>query len=213
LVRFSKKYSVIVLGACAFGTASYAEEGSSWTQYIPSFIRQYIPGLTSEKPTAVFGPASFNSENLPFLDVMGPASLTDVKVEGKTNIQGPLDAKGSKLNGLEVSGPVSLQGTTVTGQAMINGPLSLESGSSIEDLSIAAHKIVIKDSTVINIVVRKSDASQEKQVIYLEGGAKVTGTIKFEQEGGQVITRDTAHIDGAVIGGETITGGHEPSAA
>lgn len=191
-------------------TSAHADE-PFWAKYIPNFIRQYIPGLAIEKGTTVFGPASYNNVTLATLEVMGPASLVDVKVEGQTNIQGPLDARDSKLNNLEVNGPVSLQGTTVTGQTMISGPLSLDKKSSLEDISISANEMIIKDSTVNNIVVRKANDKSKKQVITLEGAAHVKGAVRFEQEGGQVIMRDTAKVDGLITGGEGINSEHKKS--
>eukprot|EP01037_Dinobryon_pediforme_P016431 gene16431-16609_t len=140
-----------------------------WAKYIPNFIRQYIPGLATDKGTTVFGPASYNNVTLPTLEVMGPASLVDVKVNG----------------------PVSLQGTTVTGQTMINGPLLLDKKSSLEDVSISANDVTIKDSTVNNITMR---------------------SIRFEQEGGQVVMRDTAKVDGLITGGEGINADHKKPA-
>lgn len=184
-------------------TSAYADD-PFWAKYIPNFIRQYIPGLATEKGTTVFGPASYNNVTLATLEVMGPASLVDVKVEGQTNIQGPLDARDSKLNNLEVNGPVSLQSTIVTGQTMINGPMLVDKKSSLEDLSIAANEMTIKDSTANNITVRKTSDKSKKQVITLEGTAHVKGSIKFEQAGGQVIMRDTAKVDGLITGGEGI---------
>jgi hypothetical protein len=181
----------------------------SWLKYIPNFLRQYIPGLSCEKETMVFGPASYKDVTLSSLEVIGPASLVDVKVEGHTNIQGPLEARDSKLNNLEVNGPVALQGTTITGQTMINGPLLLDKKSTVEDISIATNDMTIKDSMVNNIFVRKTDDKSKKQLITLEGAAHVKGTIKFEQEGGQVIMRDSAKVDGLISGGESARSDHK----
>ena len=202
-----KKCSFALLMTCVSLTNAHADE-PFWAKYLPNFIRQYIPGLAAEG-TTVFGPASYNNVTLPTLEVMGPASLVDVKVEGQTNIQGPLDARDSKLNNLEVNGPVSLQGTTVTGQTMISGPLALDKKSSLEDISISANEMIIKDSTVNNIVVRKANDKSKKQVITLEGAAHIKGTIRFEQEGGQVIMRDMAKVDGLITGGEGINADHK----
>jgi len=208
LAGLIKKSSFALLMTYASLTSAYAGE-PFWAKYIPNFIRQYIPGLATDKGTTVFGPASYNNVTLPTLEVMGPASLVDVKVDGQTNIQGPLDARDSKLNNLEVNGPVSLQGTTVTGQTMINGPLLLDKKSSLEDVSISANDVTIKDSTVNNITMRKTNDKSKKQVITLEGAAHVKGSIRFEQEGGQVVMRDTAKVDGLITGGEGINADHK----
>ncbi|MBY0282284.1 MAG: hypothetical protein K2W94_09075 [Alphaproteobacteria bacterium] len=203
-----KRSSFALLITCVSLTNAHADE-PFWAKYIPNFIRQYIPGLASEKGTTVFGPASYNNVTLATLEVMGPATIVDVKVEGQTNIQGPFDARDSKLNSLEVNGPVSLQGTTVTGQTIVNGPLSLDKKSTLEDLTIAANEMKIKDSIVNNITVRKGDDKSKKQVITLEGTSRVKGSIKFEQEGGQVVLRDASKVDGLITGGENINNHHK----
>lgn len=208
MVGLVKKGSIVLMLTCASLTSSYADE-PSWARYIPNFIKQFIPGLSSDKGTTVFGPATYSNTTLPSLEVMGPTTLNDVKVEGQTLIQGPLDVRDSKLNTLEVNGPVSVQSTTVTGQTIINGPLAVDKKSTLEDLTIAANEMNIKDSTVNNITVRKGSDKSKKQVITLEGTTRIKGSIKFEQEGGQVIMRDTAKVDGMITGGEGVNNEHK----
>jgi hypothetical protein len=60
-----------------------------------------------------------------------------------------------------------------------------------------------------NITVRKANDKSKKQVITLEGTAHVKGSIRFEQEGGQVVLRDTAKVDGLITGGESINSNHK----
>jgi hypothetical protein len=59
--------------------------------------------------------------------------------------------------------------------------------------------------------VRKGDGKGKKQVITLEGTTRVKGSIKFEQEAGQVIMRDTARVDGMITGGEGLNNEHKKS--
>lgn len=208
LVEFVKKSCTVLILTCVSLTNAYADE-PSWAKYVPNFIKQFIPGLSSDKGTTVFGPATYNNATLPSLEVMGPTTLNDVKIEGQTHIQGPLDVRDSKLNNLEVNGPVSLQSTTVTGQTIINGPVAIDKKSTLEDLTIAANEMNIKDSILNNITVRKGDGKGKKQVITLEGTTRVKGSIKFEKEGGQVIMRDTARVDGMITGGEGLNNEHK----
>ena len=85
----------------------------------------------------------------------------------------------------------------VSGAAIIIGPLTAEK-STFQNLIITADKIILEDSKIKDIVVKKNE--DKKQVLDLKGKTIVAGNITFESGKGVVKQGPEVKIQGEIKG-------------
>lgn len=177
-------------------------------------------GDTNKASVASYGPRHYVNKKFDDLKVHGPTTLDKVTVDGKTliygplsghelqtkylNVQGPVNITGLKAEMIEVNGPVHLKSAHINGDVVINGPLMAHASIFEGKIDITTNKMKLIDTKVTTLHIRKnSDSPLKVQKVFLRGKT-VVKDISFEKEGGAVIVRKPAIVEGNVKGGKII---------
>jgi len=166
------------------------------------------------KEASFIGATEFKAVTAKSLSVMGPIHFDHLKVEKNTEvvgavtesehgtfgsliITGPFTAKNITCSKLEVIGPVDVSDLQVSGDTTIIGPLKAGK-STFQNLTVTSDKIILEDSKVTDIVVKKNE--DKKQVLDLRGTTIVEGNIIFESGEGVVEQDSEVNIQGEIEG-------------
>lgn len=189
-----------------------------------------VEGALSLTQAQVMGPMTVaGGDNLTETRVMGFSTIEgSLSATQGTFMHGVTVEGGAHLRGITLQGPITIEGGAVFVSVkaphtplVIEGPLH-STDSTLGDISIAGRKSVLSGGSVGNITVQKDNANNishkiahffasligrdeetaERQVIYLEGDIKITGTITFKGKNGIVYSSTPQLLQGKVSGGE-----------
>lgn len=160
----------------------------------PAYLKK-----TSVNFLVTVGPTKLNTIMANKIFVTGPLNFQKLQVKKMGEVIGPVKGKQGDFLRLDIVGPVKIEETHI-GALFMTGSLFAKK-STIENLDITSEKIVLKDTTIGNIIVRQSSKNKNKlQRIHLRQGSIVKGDVIFESGNGYIDIKNSSKIYGKVKG-------------
>jgi cytoskeletal protein CcmA (bactofilin family) len=157
--------------------------------------------LTIEKDAEVKGACLLKKSSAAHLNVKGSLSAKEVKVE-HLSVRGSCKAEQlSVAKNCEMHGAVTFRKAFISGKTSISGACEMVD-SSIRDLEWTGEQLILKDTQVKNILVKKL-SNRKVQKVILDGKTIIDGSITFEAKEGEVEAEKTVEIKGKIIRGST----------
>jgi hypothetical protein len=151
----------------------------------------------SEDSLVINGLGNLQDKNLHSLVINGSGSLNNIHAENVT-IHGTLVAEKTKINNLQVNGKALLKNCTISGKTIINGLLEAEH-ASLADVYLNTNFSQFTHSKISHIFVKAPKIKTQQTIELID--SEISGTIEFEQLGGEVRIVGMSKVVGGVIKG------------
>ena len=147
-----------------------------------------------------FGICNFGKETVTEVICYGPTVLKETKVTGNVNISGPLKAQDVSLGSMNITGSVDIEASMVTGPVEVTGAFKAQDVKFQKDLSLTAHDMLLRHSTVDGSITVHSSTS--KPYLKIECGTAINGSVIFSGMPGVVQITNDSLIRGKLENGE-----------
>jgi cytoskeletal protein CcmA (bactofilin family) len=154
-------------------------------------------------PLSVFATAKscrFGNSVMANVTCYGPADMNKTTVTKDIQIEGPLNGVNVTLGSMTVDGPVELHESVVNGLVDVNGFMTAHKVDFHGNMAIETGDMTLDHSSVEGSIKMTSNITN--QVVNLECGATVSGSIKFIGHPGVVTLTEDSNIQGRVYNGE-----------
>lgn len=133
----------------------------------------------------------------------GSAFFDGSTFTGTVHINGSLDARKVLFRSLDVRGSALLYDCTFKRQVEILGSIKAYNCRFNEMMFINSKNMQFDSCKIDELQIEKNAGDNDVQTLVLQHGSKVTGTVTFESNNGEIIIDDTSEC-GMVIGGKII---------
>ncbi len=155
--------------------------------------------LIIEKDAHIKGACSLKHCTVALLDVKGSLSINHSKVD-QLLVHGTCKAEDlSVAKTCQVHGAVQFKKVCILGKTTIFGACEMNE-SMLYDLEWSGEKLILRDTNIKNILVKKPSNGKIQKII-LEEKTIIDGSIIFEDEKGEVEAGETTEIKGNIIKG------------
>ncbi len=147
----------------------------------------------------VFGDFRASKMTINKLDVYGHSEIDATKIGQSLSVKGPLRVYGSQIEGsVEVEGPFDIIDSKIEGFTKVNGDLIASNTQFNSYVDITSKKIKLSGVTIDgNLIV---NSLKSEQVLELEHGTVIKGSVTFKSGVGMIIKDGDSKIEGKIEG-------------